>query len=90
VISTKIFFGAVDEDFPNSRFLSRKHIIEGSFLFTFLGLRNSLKRLDTPYVDVVFAHRYDPYTPLEEVCRAFDWVVRHGLAHYWGTSEWTA
>lgn len=41
-------------------------------------------------MDIVFAHRYDPYTPLEEVCRAFDWVVRHGLALYWGTSEWTA
>lgn len=54
-----------------------------------LGLRKSLKRLDTPYVDIVFAHRYDNSTPLEETCRAFDWVIRHGLSHYWGTSEWT-
>ncbi|CAD8149266.1 unnamed protein product [Paramecium pentaurelia] len=82
VISTKIYFGTAQDDFPNSRFLSRKHIIEG--------LNNSLKRLDLTYVDIVFAHRYDPQTPLEEVCRAFDWVVRHGWAHYWGTSEWTA
>ncbi|CAD8114126.1 unnamed protein product [Paramecium primaurelia] len=81
VISTKIF-GGDGNDFPNSKYLSRKHIIEG--------LRNSLKRLDTPYVDIVFAHRYDYSTPLEETCRAFDWVIRHGLAHYWGTSEWTA
>lgn len=49
-----------------------------------------MKRLDVQYVDIVYAHRFDPYTPLEEVCRAFDWVVRNGLAHYWGTSEWAA
>lgn len=53
------------------------------------GLRNSLKRLDTPYVDLVYAHRFEGETPLEEICRAFDWVIRHGLAHYWGTSEWS-
>ncbi|KAM3142472.1 hypothetical protein pb186bvf_005374 [Paramecium bursaria] len=82
VISTKIYFGGQKDVFPNSKFLSRKHIIEG--------LRNSLKRLQTPYVDIVFAHRYDPHTPIEEVVRAFDWVVRKGLAHYWGTSEWSA
>jgi aryl-alcohol dehydrogenase-like predicted oxidoreductase len=67
---------------PNTAFLSRKHIIEG--------LRASLKRLNFLYVDLVFAHRFDELTPLEEVCRAFDWCVRHGLATYWGTSEWTS
>lgn len=41
-------------------------------------------------MDIVFAHRFDLHTPVEEVCRAFDWCVRHGLAHYWGTSEWSA
>ena len=66
VISTKIF--SIGSD-PNDSFLSRKHIIEG--------LRNSLKRLQLDYVDVVFCHRYDRYTPL-------------GLAHYWGTSQWSA
>jgi len=62
--------------------LSRKHIIEG--------LRNSLKRLQLDYVDVVYCHRYDRYTPLEETCRAMDWVINQGLAHYWGTSQWSA
>jgi len=38
----------------------------------------------------VFAHRFDNFTPLEEVCRAFDHVIRQGLAFYWGTSEWEA
>jgi len=62
--------------------LSRKHILEG--------MKNCLKRLDHTYVDIVFAHRFDTETPLEETVRAFDWVVKQGLAHYWGTSEWTA
>lgn len=42
------------------------------------------------YVDICFAHRPDPATPMEEICRAFDWCVRNGLCHYWGTSEWSA
>ena len=79
VISTKLF--TIGRD-PNDSFLSRKHIIEG--------LRNSLKRLQLDYVDIVFCHRYDRYTPLEETCRAMDWVINQGLAHYWGTSQWTA
>jgi len=39
-------------------------------------------------VDVLFAHRPDRDTPLEEICRAFSWLIDNGLAHYWGTSEW--
>lgn len=77
VVSTKIFkvgFGV------NDGMLSRKHIIEG--------LKNSLKRLQLEYVDVVFCHRYDDETPIEEVCRAMNYCVENGLAHYWATSEW--
>ena len=55
VLSTKMWHCG---NMPNDRFLSRKHIIEG--------LRNSLKRLQVSYVDVVFAHRPDYETPLEE------------------------
>ena len=62
--------------------LSRKHIIEG--------LRGSLKRLNVEYVDVVIASRPDVDTPLEEQVRAFSWCVDHGLALYWGTSEWNS
>lgn len=79
VISTKLFWGT-SEQIPNRRGLSRKHIIEGT--------KNSLKRLGFDYVDVLFCHRPDPETPMEETCRAFDWVIRKGLAFYWGTSEW--
>ena len=79
VVSTKIFFGGKD---PNDSFLSKKHIREG--------VMNSLKRLQLDYVDIVFCHRYDMHTPLEETCRAMNWVIEHGWAFYWGTSEWTA
>jgi len=66
----------------NLGYLSRKHIIEG--------MRNSLKALQLEYVDVVLCHRPDMFTPLEETCRAFSWLIDHGYAHYWGTSEWPA
>jgi voltage-dependent potassium channel beta subunit len=79
VVSTKIF--RIGED-PNDGFLSRKHIIEG--------IKNSLKRLELDYVDVVFCHRPDMNTPLEETCRAMNWVIDNGYAFYWGTSEWSA
>jgi voltage-dependent potassium channel beta subunit len=79
VVSTKLYKVGMD---PNDTFLSRKHIIEG--------IRNSLKRLQLDYVDIVFCHRFDRYTPLEETCRAMDWVINQGLAHYWGTSQWSA
>ncbi|KAJ1654453.1 hypothetical protein IWQ61_005624 [Dispira simplex] len=77
VISTKIFWGG---NGPNERGLSRKHIIEG--------LRGSLGRLQLEYVDIVIAHRPDTDTPMEEIVRAFDFVINQGMALYWGTSEW--
>lgn len=50
----------------------------------------SLKRMDVEYVDLVFAHRPDINTPIEETVRAFNWLIDNGHAFYWGTSEWTA
>ncbi|CAG8494436.1 5640_t:CDS:2 [Racocetra persica] len=79
VISTKIFWGGKG---PNDRGLSRKHIIEG--------LNASLKRLELDYVDIVYAHRPDPDTPMAETVRAFNYVINQGKAFYWGTSEWAA
>lgn len=82
VLMTKIFFGTNRKE-PNTRGLSRKHIVEG--------LKASLARLQTPYVDVVFAHRPDPATPMLEIVEAFTQVIRNlNLAYYWGTSEWSA
>jgi len=80
VISTKIFFGY--KQGVNNKGLSRKHIIEG--------MKNSLKRMNLEYVDLVFCHRPDPITPMEEVVRAMNFVLDQGWAFYWGTSEWSA
>jgi aryl-alcohol dehydrogenase-like predicted oxidoreductase len=79
-IFTKVFWptGAG----PNDRGLSRKHIIESA--------NASLRRLQTDYVDLYQAHRYDHETPLEETLRAFDDLVRQGKVLYVGVSEWRA
>jgi aryl-alcohol dehydrogenase-like predicted oxidoreductase len=67
---------------PNDRGLSRKHIMESAHA--------SLRRLQTDYVDLYQAHRYDHETPLEETLRAFDDLVRQGKVLYVGVSEWRA
>jgi voltage-dependent potassium channel beta subunit len=79
VISTKLFWGG---DGPNNTGLSRKHILEG--------IDASLKRLQMDYVDLLFCHRPDLYTPVEETVWAMNHVVNQGKAIYWGTSEWSA
>jgi aryl-alcohol dehydrogenase-like predicted oxidoreductase len=66
----------------NDRGLSRKHVIESCHA--------SLRRLQTDYVDLYQAHRYDDETPLEETLRAFDDLVRQGKVLYVGVSEWRA
>ncbi|MBB4716694.1 aryl-alcohol dehydrogenase-like predicted oxidoreductase [Streptomyces luteogriseus] len=66
---------------PNDRGLSRKHVVEGC--------EASLRRLGTDYVDVYYAHRYDPGVPLEETMLAFADLVRSGKVLYVGVSEWT-
>lgn len=84
VLTTKLFFGtklAHGGGGPNDTGLSRKHVIEG--------MKGSLKRFDLDYVDVIFCHRQDPYTPMEEIVRAMNYVIDQGWACYWGTSEWT-
>ncbi|KAF9457265.1 NADP-dependent oxidoreductase domain-containing protein [Collybia nuda] len=80
VITTKIFWGV--RKGPNAGGLSRKHVIEGT--------QESLARLGLDYVDIIFAHRPDSNVPMEEVVRAFNFVIEKGWAFYWGTSEWSA
>ena len=79
VISTKIFWGGSG---PNDKGLSRKHIVEG--------IDASLNRLQMDYVDLVFCHRPDIHTPIEETVRAMNHILMQGKALYWGTSEWSA
>jgi voltage-dependent potassium channel beta subunit len=79
VISTKIFWGGKG---VNERGLSRKHIIEGT--------NASLSRLQMDYVDLIYCHRPDVETPIEETVWAMNQVINQGKALYWGTSEWGA
>lgn len=79
VVSTKIFWGGAG---PNDRGLSRKHVIEGT--------ESALARLQLDYVDLVFCHRPDLHTPVEETVRAMNYLIDQGKAFYWGTSEWSA
>jgi voltage-dependent potassium channel beta subunit len=78
VISTKIFWGGRG---PNNQGLSRKHVIEGTLA--------SLERLQLEYVDLIFCHRPDLHTPVEETVRAMNYLIDQGKAFYWGTSEWS-
>jgi voltage-dependent potassium channel beta subunit len=79
-ICTKVFWPTGSG--PNDRGLSRKHIMESAHA--------SLRRLQTDYIDLYQAHRYDHETPLEETLRAFDDLVRQGKVLYIGVSEWRA
>jgi voltage-dependent potassium channel beta subunit len=79
VIATKVFWGGQG---PNERGLSRKHLLEGT--------EASLERLGLGHVDLLFCHRPDPHTPIEETVRAMSHLVDRGKVHYWGTSEWSA
>jgi len=79
LVSTKLFWGGKG---PNQRGLSRKHILEGTDA--------ALQRLGLEYVDLIFCHRPDFHTPVEETVRAMNHVIDQGKALYWGTSEWPA
>jgi 1-deoxyxylulose-5-phosphate synthase len=77
VIATKVFNPMGDD--PNQRGLSRKHIMHA--------IDDSLRRLQTDYVDLYQIHRFDPHTPIEETLEALDQVVRSGKALYIGASS---
>jgi voltage-dependent potassium channel beta subunit len=79
VVSTKIFWGGKG---ANDKGLNYKHLVEGTYA--------ALERLDLDYVDLLYCHRPDPDTPIEETVRAMDFLLRSGSAFYWGTSEWSA
>lgn len=81
VISTKFFWGLHDS--PNMRnTLNRKYLLQA--------IDGSLERLGLDFVDLIFCHRSDPDTPIEETVRACSDIVSSGKALYWGTSEWSA
>ncbi|MFX1285594.1 MAG: aldo/keto reductase [Promethearchaeota archaeon] len=78
VISSKVFKQLRES--PNSGGLSRKHIRES--------IRDSLKYLQTNYLDIYYCHRPDRETPLAETIRTMTNLIEEGLVHYWGTSWW--
>ncbi len=81
MLSTKIFWGIHDEvNMRNT--LNRKYLLQA--------IEGSLERFDLDFVDLVFCHRADPETPLEETVWAMSDIVSSGRALYWGTSEWAA
>jgi voltage-dependent potassium channel beta subunit len=81
VVSTKIFWGL--NEGPNEKnTLNRKYLMQA--------IEGSLERLQMDFVDLVFCHRADPETPIEETVRAMHDIVSQGKALYWGTSEWSA
>ena len=81
-VSSKVYFGAVDNPGPTQRGLSRKHVSEACHA--------ALQRLRVDHLDLYFCHRPDPDTPIEETVWAMDALVRQGKVLYWGTSEWSA
>ena len=81
VVSTKFFWGITDG--PNEKnTLNRKYLLDG--------ITGSLRRLQLEHVDLVYCHRPDPDTPLEETVWAMHDMIQRGYALYWGTSEWGA
>jgi voltage-dependent potassium channel beta subunit len=85
VVSTKFFWG-IDRDVPNTvnfqNTLNRKYLMQA--------IDGSLKRLQLDFVDLIYCHRPDPHTPIEETVWAMSDIIRSGKALYWGTSEWSA
>lgn len=81
LVSTKLFWGLHAS--PNEQnTLNRKYLLEA--------IDGSLGRLELDYVDLLFCHRPDPSTPIEETVRAMHNIIEQGKALYWGTSEWEA
>jgi voltage-dependent potassium channel beta subunit len=81
VISTKLYWGL--HEGPNTKkTLNRKYLMQA--------IDGSLERLGLDFVDLLFCHRSDPETPIEETVWAMSDIVASGKALYWGTSEWSA
>ncbi len=82
IVTTKLFWGIHDEPVNMQNTLNRKYLAQA--------IDGSLERFGLDFVDVVYCHRADPDTPLEETVWAMSDMVSQGKALYWGTSEWPA
>ena len=84
VVSSKFFWGLdrAGEAVNRKDTLNRKYLMQA--------LHGSLKRLQLDHIDLIYCHRGDPHTPIEETVRAMSDLIAQGKALYWGTSEWSA
>jgi len=84
VVSTKFFWG-LDREGDS---INRKNTLNRKYLMQ--AIDGSLKRMGLDFIDLVYCHRPDPLTPIEETVRAMSDMISQGKALYWGTSEWSA
>ena len=84
IVSTKFFWG-LDR---NGEAVNRKDTLNRKYLMQ--ALDGSLKRMQLEHIDLIYCHRPDPHTPIEETVRAMSDLITQGKALYWGTSEWSA
>jgi voltage-dependent potassium channel beta subunit len=84
IVSTKFFWGLSREGNTVNRMdtLNRKYLMQA--------IDGSLQRMGLDFIDLVYCHRPDPLTPVEETARAMNDMIVQGKALYWGTSEWSA
>jgi voltage-dependent potassium channel beta subunit len=84
IVSTKFFWGLSREGHTVNRMdtLNRKYLMQA--------IDGSLSRIGLDFIDLVYCHRPDPHTPVEETVRAMSDMITQGKALYWGTSEWSA
>src|SRR5690242_2892449 len=85
VVSTKFYWGLPSED---GRTVNRKNTLNRKYLMQ--AIDGSLQRFGLEHLDIVYCHRPDPNTPLEETVHAMSDMITQGKAQYWGTSEWSA
>ncbi|OZB62393.1 MAG: aldo/keto reductase [Thiomonas sp. 13-66-29] len=87
IVSSKFFWG-LDRGTPDAPRINGRDTLNRKYLLQ--AVDGSLKRLKLDFIDLIFCHRADPHTPVEETVWAMHHVIEQGKALYWGTSEWSA
>ncbi len=89
IVSTKFFWGLpLRKDLREATTVNQKDTLNRKYLMQ--AIDGSLKRMGLDFIDLIYCHRPDPHTPIEETVRAMSDIVTQGKALYWGTSEWAA
>jgi len=88
IVSTKFFWGIDHNADREGSSVNRRDTLNRKYLMS--AIDGSLKRFGLDFIDLVYCHRPDPHTPVEETVRAMSDMITQGKALYWGTSEWAA